>query len=226
MDAGITTSQVLRLPVDPEPTSLRLVVLLAFIVGFIGGNILADTLFQWGVCTALSFGVGIAMGISVMLLAEKVLKPIWKSNRFVRVTMTEVAFLHGDAIRRAINPLQQVNVTQWRFTIKRRSRADKGWYVVAIALEQDDLYLPVYTLVSPERFEQFAHPDHFTELTVRREDMLRDRKGGGSDLRLSGIQRQIYIAETARSIDGVEMLPDDFETYLKWLSNYFYRWMP
>ncbi|MDX2077616.1 MAG: hypothetical protein SFZ02_14400 [bacterium] len=218
-------SQILRLPVDPEPTSLRFIVLASFLVGFAGGNLLGDVLFRWGTCTLLSFGLGIAVGLVVMFITEKLLKPFWKSNRWVRVTNDEIAFLQGETVKRSVNPMQQVNVTQWRFTIKRRSRAEKGWYVVAIALEQDDIYLPVYTIMSPERFEALSKSGQFSELTIRREDVLKN-KVDGNDLRLAGLQRQLYIGETARGIDGVEMLPDDFETYLSWLQDNFYRWMP
>jgi len=118
-----------------------------------------------------------------------------------------------------------VNVTQWRFTVKRRGRAEKGWYVVAIALEQDDVYLPVYTLVSPEQYEAMDKADQFIELTLRREDFIK-KSAKGDDIRLSGTQRQLYVAETARGLDGAEMLPDDFNTFLRYLHNNFYRWMP
>jgi hypothetical protein len=217
--------QILRLPVDPEPTSFRLVVFLLFLGGFVGGIFLSDWLFRWGTCSLIGLGMGIGLGVVLMIGAEYFLKPLWKSDRWVRITPDEVAFLQGEKVKRAINPLQQVNVTQWRFAIKRRSRAEKGSYVVAICLEQDDIYLPVYTILSPERFDALKTAGNFTELTIRREDVLKN-KVGGNDLRLAGVQRQLYIAETARGIDGVEMLPDDFETYLRWLQDHFYRWMP
>lgn len=215
----------LRLPVDPEPTSLRMIVLSAFLIGLVLGVWLSDIIFRWGSCSLLGFGVGVASGLVVMLITEKILRPIWKSDRWVRITQDEIAFLQGEKVKRAVNPMQQVNVTQWRFTIKRRSRAEKGWYVIAIALEQDDVYLPVYTLISPERFEAMDTSGQYEELTIRREDVL--KKGAkGDDMRLAGMQRQLYIAETARGIDGVEMLPDDYDTYLRWLKDHFYRWMP
>ncbi len=217
--------QTLRLPVDPEPTSLRLIVLSSFLVGLVLGVWLSDIAFRWGTCSMLGFGVGIASGVIVMLITERLLRPIWKSDRWVRVTQDEIAFLQGEKIKRAINPMQQVNVTQWRFTIKRRSRAEKGWYVVAIALEQDDVYLPVYTLMSPERFEAMSTAGQYEELTIRREDVLK-KSAKGDDIKLAGMQRQLYIGETARGIDGVEMLPDDFDTLLRWLQDHFYRWMP
>lgn len=218
-------SIALHIPVDPEPTSFRLVVLFAFLGGLIGGIVLANMLFRWGTCSLVGLLIGIAAGALLTMLTERFLKPIWKSNRFVRVTPDEIVFLQGERVKRAINPRQQVNVTQWRFTIKRRARVEKGWYVVAIALEQDDVYLPVYTLVSPERYKAMSSAEQFAELTIRREDLI-DKNSKGMDMRLSGTQRQLYIAETARGLDGVEMLPDDFEIFLRYLHNNFYRWMP
>lgn len=216
----------LHLTVDPEPVSFRLVVLFGFLGGLIGGILISDMIFRWGTCSLVGLGIGIATGALLTMVIEKFLKPLWKSNRFVRVNDDEIAFLRGEHITRAINPRQQVNVTQWRFSIKRRrGRAEKGWHVVAIALEQDDVYLPVYTLISPEQYEAMDKADQFTELTLRREDFIK-KSVKGDDIRLSGTQRQLYVAETARALDGVEMLPDNFNTFLRYLHDNFYRWMP
>lgn len=218
-------SRSLHLTVDPEPASFRLAVLFGFLGGLIGGVLISDMIFRWGTCSLVGLGIGIAIGTVMTIIIEKFLKPLWKSNRFIRVNSDEIAFLRGERITRAINPRQQVNVTQWRFTVKRRGRAEKGWYVVAIALEQDDVYLPVYTLISPEQYEAMDKADQFTELTLRREDFIK-KSVKGDDIRLSGTQRQLYTAETARGLDGVEMLPDDFNTLLRYLHDNFYRWMP
>lgn len=219
-------SKSLHLTVDPEPVALRLLILLGFLGGLIGGVVLSDMIFRWGTCSLMGLGIGILTGALFTMLIEKFLKPIWRSNRFVRVNSDEIAFLQGERITRAIDPRQQVNVVQWRFTIKRRrGRAEKGWHVVAIALEQDDVYLPVYTLISPEQYQAMDRADQFVELTLRREDFIK-KTARGDDIRLSGIQRQLYIAETARGLDGVEMLPDDFNTFLRYLHDHFYRWMP
>ncbi len=216
----------LHLTVDPEPVSFRLVVLLGFLGGLVAGVLVSDMLFRWGTCSLMGLGIGIASGVFLTMLIEKFLKPLWKSNRFIRVNQDEIAFLSGERITRSINPRQQVNVTQWRFTVKRRrGRAEKGWHVVAIALEQDDIYLPVYTLISPEQYEAMDKADQFIELTLRREDFIK-KSARGDDIRLSGTQRQLYTAETARGLDGVEMLPDDFNTFLRYLHDNFYRWMP
>jgi hypothetical protein len=165
---------------------------------------------------------GLLLGAGLLHVSERLLKPRWKSNRFVHLSQDSLHIQAGEKKRQEIDPNQQTNVYMWRFEVRRRTRVPKGWYVVAAALEQDDIYLPVYTVTSPEGFEVFDMAGHFTPLKSKKE---LDADGSG-DLRLAGHQRRLLIAESARDLEGVEMSVDDFKVYLNWLQTNFPKWMP
>lgn len=207
--------------IDPEPGAVRLGVVVIFIVGFVGGFLLISQIFGLEGCSILGIFGGLGIAVVLMLIAENLLKKVWQSNRRLVLEDERMAFEFAGDERRAINPAQTINVTAWRFTTKRRTRVPKGWYMIAINFEQDDIYLPVYTLMPPEDFDKLEFKDTFFELTGSRKDLENEE-----DLRLAGKKRRILMAETARSIDGVEMRPEDFIMFIESLRKNFTRWMP
>ena len=212
----------LVIPVDPYPTNLRALLFGIFIVASIAGFFLTDALFGLGGCSLLTFFGALGVGVLVMMISERLLRPRWSSQRFVELSPNELRVVYKGDQEQVIDPQQHVNVLMWRFKIERRARVPQGWFVVAIALEQDDLFLPVYTLVSPETFESMAHTDHYKALETRKE--RRARKN--DDLLLAGLQRRLMTAEMARSIEGVEMTPENYGAYIDWLRQNFPQWMP
>lgn len=213
----------LKIPVDPEPITLRLALVGIMILGFAFGYWLVTITVAASACSVLGVFGGILLGVALLQIAERTIKPRWRSGRFVYLSEDSLSVLAGENARQEIDPTQQVNVYMWRFEVQSRSRVPKGWYVVATALEQDDIYLPVYTLTPPENFEGLELAGHFTQLTASRGQQARQ---DGSDLRLAGQQRRLLTAEQAREIEGVEMHFEDFEVYLTWLQNRFPAWMP
>lgn len=207
--------------IDPEPSTLRLAVVVAFIGGFIGGFLILSAVFSLGTCSLIGIFGGLGVAVGVMLVTENILKNVWKSDRQLVVEDARLAFEFGGKEVRAINPEGQINVTAWRFATKRRSRVPKGWYMVAINFEQDDVYLPVFTLMSPDAFEELDFKEMFFELTGSRRDLEKEQ-----DLRLAGKKRRILMAETARGIDGAEMLNEDFVRFIPFMRETFPSWMP
>jgi hypothetical protein len=213
------SSDELMIPVDPEPSSFRFTVLGLFLSATVVGYAILASASSAGMCSPLAFFGGLAFGVAVMYGSERLLKPRWKSHRFVHVSTASIRSLSKNEPRSVIDPALPVNVLQWQFQTQRRTRVPKGWHVVAIALEQDDIYLPAYALISPEDFAALDN-SRFMKLSSRKE--LKKHKD--SDLRRAGVQRRLATAEYARSIDGVEMLPDDFTTYLNWLEAHCPDW--
>jgi hypothetical protein len=210
--------------VDPEPTSLRLALVIILLAGMLLGCFLTSVVFDVVLYSILTLLGGIIVGAVVLQTAEKTLKSYWKSNHFVHVNYDAIYAITGDTKRQEIDPTQQVNVYMWRFIIHRRSRVPKGWFVVAIALEQDDVYLPVFTFASPKVFANIPFSMQFTKLLSKKE---RDGHYGGKDsLRVAGEQRRLLTAESARDLHGVEMENDDFVRYLQLLQSNFSKWMP
>ncbi|TVR18622.1 MAG: hypothetical protein EA396_14930 [Anaerolineaceae bacterium] len=211
----------LLLQVDPVPGSINLYTFLAFIAGTIGGYLFTASVFGLGLCSVLAVFIGLIFGAGVSYVAERVLRAIIVSNRFIRIASDRISFIFGGREVRHIDPREDVNVTAWHFATKRRSRVPKGWHVVALGLEQDEIFLPVYALVSPEDFEEMQTADLYRELTGSRKDYKVDQ-----DVRLAGEQRRILMNETARSIDGVEMRLHDMEHLIAHLRRRFPGWMP
>lgn len=218
----INEHTILTIPVDPEPTSLRFLLLGILLVGTVAGYIITNAVFGIATCSILGVLGGLGIGTLSIQLAERFLKPRWTSNRCVRLQHDAIDILRRDEVQVHIDPSQEMEVHLWRFEIPRRHRVPKGWYVAAIALEQNPTYLPVFTLISPQAFEELPFSRHFAALSSRKE-MERESQ---NNLRLAGQQRRLLKAEGARNLEGVEMLNDDFTTYLNWLQQHVPEWMP
>jgi len=227
MQANITQNNItqtdnsVQFPVDPEPFGFRLTLVIILIIGIIVGYLLISALFSSSGFNILAIIGGILFGALILQIAEYLLKPYWKSNRFLHITADKIALISTktDEIYRSVMPSQQVNVYMWYFEITKRSRAPKGWYVVSITLEQDDIYLPVFALMSQDDYKSLKRS--FTKLKPKSTDDSGDR-----DLRLAGQQRRLYIAESARGLEGSEMLKANFEQYIEALETRFPQWMP
>lgn len=211
----------LVLSVDPYPSAIQLIAFFGFIAGFAGTYVLLSTLFSLGVCNVVGLIGGLFAGSIIAYGLEQYLRGTMRSHRALEVSTDAIALTHRGEVERSIDPSQHINVLMWRFVTKRRSRVPKGWHVLSMSLEQEDLYIPVYTLVDPDVFEDFDQKDRFSELTGSRRDLQVEE----GNLRLAGRQRRLLTAETARGIDGVEMALEDFQQLISHLQARFPAWM-
>ncbi|MBC7871708.1 MAG: hypothetical protein H7Y09_12770 [Chitinophagaceae bacterium] len=216
--------ETLTLPVDPEPVALGLVLLVILIISVVLLYIILNVIFPSAGLNLIA-GIGsLILGAVAMQQMEKILKRYWRATRFVEINLKEIRFLAKGKVERQIDPRQQINVLMWHFEIQKRARAPKGWHVVALSLEQDDVYLPLYTLMSPDKFREINQSGRFTRLSrpTRTTTAAPDQR----DMRVAGQQRRVQMAEAARGIDGAEMTVEHFETVLSRLESQFPRWMP
>jgi hypothetical protein len=176
---------------------------------------------QEGFINILSLIAALAVAAGTTQLVDRLLRKRWPSGRTLQIKGDMVQLVLRDNVQKAVDGGQHVNVLLWYFEIKRRSRVPKGWYVIAMALMQDDEYVPVYTFASPDDFRMLPLHDHFTKLTAKK-----DRDKGDQDMRLAGKERRLQTAETARWIEGAEMNRDDFTAFVKRLQQQFPAWMP
>lgn len=214
-EANITSKEMI--PVDPEPVQMRLVLLAMTFLILIGTYIVINQIIPGDGVNLLAF-IGSILGVALLLpLIEKYLKANWKATRFIQVTPDKINLITRGTTETQLNPLQQVNVTLWYFEVRKRTRVPKGWHVVSCLLEQDETYITVYTLASPQDFSNLRRSFSKLENT---------RPADTRDMRLAGQQRRLQTAESIRAAEGVEMGLADFEIYLTQLENYFPKWMP
>lgn len=217
------TDTPLSLPVDPEHGGIRAVGCLTFfLTSGAAFMVLGVVLAQAALLNVL---LALLVGAFIAYLVDQWLKGHWPSGRRLLVDDTTVQVMQRDKVELSVDPQRQVNVLPWRFTVRRNGRVKKGWYVIALGLEQDDMLLPVYTFAPPERFETLPLADHFTAL--QREDKKEANvTGSARELKAAGQQRRLHEAEKARGILGAEVTIDQFETYLRTLQAKFPQWMP
>lgn len=215
-------AKMLSIAVDPEHSGIRTMGCLAFGIFSIIGSIITSTLLpNFGL---LSLVIGVILGIAVTYFADLWMKQNWPSGRSINLSDTYIRIVKQDTIEREINPQQQTNLLLWKFEVKRNTRVPKGWFVVACSLQQEDTYLPIYTLVSPEQLKQLKYTDHLVTLESKKQpDAFKPNE---NTIRLAGIQRRLHDAETDRSLHGAEMTPEQFNQYLTYLQEYFPKWMP
>ena len=211
--------------VDPEHAGLRLSVILIFILLWMIFFALLRLVLADSVVALAGLAVSFALAALATQQAEKALKERWPSGRQLRIDSASVQLVHKDRVQSQVDPIQQVNVLMWRFKIGRRSRVRPGWYVVACALEQDQSYVAIYTFMSPDAFDALNANPHFTMLEKpKRND--EPSNPYQRQMQLAGVQRRLQVAEKVRWMEGAEMRPDDFQTYLKTLQDQFPQWMP
>lgn len=218
-----TTS--LRIPVDPEPVALRLTLILLLVVGTFLGYWLVSAIVPGQALNLLALAGGFVIGGGIMWASEKALKPNWPATRFVEIKPDAVNLLRRGKIEQTVDPAQHVNVLTWSFEIDKRAHVPRGWHMIALALEQDDLYIPVYTFVPPESFEAWNRSTTFTRLE-KRKDNEKANNSERRDLRAAGAQRRLRMAEGARVFLGAEMTEPNFRTYLQRLTSDYPAWMP
>ena len=225
MNDSLSTPDTLILPVDPEHTAMRMTVLGLFVAGWALSFVVLNALIPSQGFNLIAIIASFALTALLNQQLERALKRRWPSGRVLYGSSSSVQIAQRGQVQQQIQTSQQVNVLTWRFQIRRRSRVPKGWYMVACALEQDDVYLPVYTFMSPQDFEQLNAGSYFTPL-VSRKEMNAGVPAHQSDLRIAGEQRRLHMAESARWHSGAEMTASDFKRYIVWLQERFPQWMP
>jgi hypothetical protein len=212
-----------RLAVDTMHNGIRLAVMGTFlgggIVGFVGGIALLPNLLLIAAITGIATATGGAFAI------EKVLKERWPSGRELLANSERIALTKHNKIEAVIDCQQHVNVLTWQFKIKKDSpRAKKGWHLVALALEQDDNYIIIYSAASPEEFENLPLSSSFTKLERKKKETKKKTKAV-ANMREAGEQRRLQTAEFVRGMDGGDINLDQFIEYIEFLQANYPQWM-
>lgn len=225
MDTTIRQT-TLTFPVDPEHGALRSTVFVLFFVIWIVAYAVFNIIIP-------NDGINIIAGIlgfaAAALLVSRGIEPFlrrsWPSGRVLRVDAEHIRLVRRDKVQKEVNTTEPVSVLLWNFKVKRRRNSvPPGWYVMACALEQDDDFLPVYALVSPEQAQALSKIARFVGLVSEKD--VKTQHPRQDTLRATGEQRRLHLAEAHRWADGAELSPPDFEQFLTWLDTHFPQWMP
>lgn len=217
------TGTVHKIPVDADHGGIRLMVVLTFLAGGFGGYAVVNTLIPSVGISLLAILLALFIAWGASQLTETLLRGRWHSGRYLVLQTGVVQLTRRSGIEVNIQSEQPTQVLMWRFVVKQRARVPRGWIMLACALEQSDLYLPVYTFVSPEHFDLVPYNERFAALVGKKDA---PKSTTARDIVLSGQQRRLYVAEQHRWMDGAEVTRDDFMNYLDFLQSNFNRWMP
>ena len=225
METPISTTTV-AFPVDSEHGALRSAIFGLFFVIWVVGYLVVSALIPTEGLNIIAgiAGFGLA-AVLVSLVIEPHLRKRWPSGRVLQMDDQQIRLLKREQTQKAINAQEPMSILLWNFKIKqRRNRVPSGWFVMACALEQDDNYLPVYTLASPEQAEMLNAIARFSTLISDKENKAKNVRQ--DTLRVAGEQRRLRLAETFRWTEGAELAYSDFEQFLTRLNNQFPQWMP
>ncbi|MCU0511979.1 MAG: hypothetical protein MUE40_05335 [Anaerolineae bacterium] len=221
LQAAVPADNRLEFPVDSDHASLRAGCLVFGITSVVTGVVLNALLPGAAIPVVLA---SLLAGAATSWLLENRLKQRLNSGRSLLISADSLQINRGSRAEVTLKPQQQVNVLAWRFEVPRNGRVKKGWYVVALALEQDDFYLPLYTFVAPDRFKDMPLANHFEPL--QRPGKAEKGSGSAREMKLAGQQRRLYEAEKYRHMDGAELPLEAFEQVLRVLQERFPAWMP
>lgn len=193
--------------------------------GFLGGGLLGyigATVALGNPLIAAAAGIGAAIGSSMGL--GRYLKTHWPSGRELIADAEHIAITRHGKNQHLINARLQVNVLTWYFEVKKdHPRARKGWYLLSLALEQDDSIVVIYSALPPKDFEKMKLAKAFSKLERSKgQEKAADSISG---MRRAGEQRRLYEAEVIRQMDGGDMDSSDFLAFLDFLQANYPRWM-
>lgn len=207
-------------PVDPEHAALRLTVIASFFVVSILTYLIISVILPQDGFNLVGLVVGLGVATVTIQVIDAAFKRRWPSGRTLEIDEQGVRLaLHGD-VQSEIANTEAAQALMWRFEIQRRARAPKGWYVVALALNQDDVYLPVYTFMSPQDFQAMPFNQFYTPLS--KDKPLAE---AANDFRAAGHERRLRTAEHARWNAGAEIDKANFHAYVEVLRRRYPQWL-
>lgn len=152
---------------------------------------------------------------------EQGLKLLLPSRRYVKLNDDELVFVDEKKQPARITRLdwyRTLNVSAWRFEVRRRTRIPKGWYCMAIYLLQDEEDVILYSFMPPEEAEALVGYDNFVRLRPRKETT------SSADLSANAEQRRLLKLEDARWSGGAEMGRDHFQVLLEAIDAHVRGW--
>lgn len=215
------TRQVFSMPVDLEHGGIRFAGCATIFLSFGASLTLYSLILPEGALLIVILAVITSMGLTYLM--DKYLKGRWLSGRTLKADSAFIRLMKRNKTEIEINADKHASILRWSFKAKRNGRIKKGWHVVACAVEQDGIVLPIYTFMSPDNFENLADSSQFIALErPKKNDKNAD---SGRKMRLAGKQRRLHDAEQVRYMLGAEVPNDTFNAYLDHLQKHHSSWL-
>jgi hypothetical protein len=228
---------------DPEHARLRTAVaaflliallvvfgLARLLIGRFGSEILRDFSIVVSCATALSVGLAAAW------LFERRLKNVWHSGEQLQLDAAGIHYhVKPNDNTQTFHWSAPMNVLYWTFKLSgypragRERRLPKQWICLACELQQDEERLSVFTYAPPQRAARWTQAatdgDQFIALSLNKlyaGQRLSSRYTAvaqpkvTTDL-LRGKDGRFWLAEQRRWQQGIELTPDDFETFIDYV---------
>ncbi len=215
-----TPTEKVVFPVDPEHAALRLTVIVSFFVVLMLSYIIMSIILPQEGFNLLGVVVGLGVATVTIQVIDAAFKRRWPSGRTLEIDEQGVRLALRGETQHEISSGDTVQALMWRFEIQRRARAPKGWYVVALALNQGDVYVPVYTFMSPQDFQAMPLNQLYTPLS--KDKPLAE---AANDFRAAGYERRLRSAENARWSAGAEIDKANFNAYMDTLRRRYPQWL-
>jgi hypothetical protein len=212
---------VLYLPVDAEHAGIRTAGCATFFVG--SAVIFVFVSFLMPQAVGIAALAGLLGGAFCAYGLDRQLRGRWTSGRALAADPAQIAVIRKNEPEFSIDPRKQVNVIAYRFEVPRNGRVKKGWFVLALVLEQDEALVPVYTFASPDQFEKLKLAKQFDVL--QRPDRLKSNANSAQEMKLAGKMRRMHDAEKVRGLEGAEVTFEQFEQYIQFLQDSYPAWM-
>ncbi len=208
----MNTQATIQYKVDANHGGIRLVVLVILVggsvLGFVAVSNLVETLTVGPGEICLTVPGGLALGVTMAWVAERVLRVVWPSGRWIEVFPDRVTLHERSGEPVSIYTDKWVNVLSWHFVIRqRRVSVPRGWCCVALRMLQDENLIAPYAFVKPSVAESIPQWHAFEELISRKHAPKRGRE---HELKLISEQGHLRTAEKDRWNNGAEMQPADF----------------
>jgi hypothetical protein len=243
MNESASSTQILH--ADPEHGGIRMSVLLAIVLGLLGGFLLirfllgafAKDSILFDFATVISCVGAIAIAMSGAWLVENYLKKTWSSGLEIELSDQGLHFEAGDSIDgpmdiRDIDFSKPVILTNWFFKLKGYPKAGRErlvsdkWVCLANQIQQDGERIITYAYLAPDEAEKWlenktvVEPFHQISLAqVYKESHARrwsaPNRPEVSSELLAGPDGRYWIAERRRWQEGLELTAADFTALLK-----------
>ncbi len=223
-DPILNQTRIYRL--DPNHSAARLTVVVLTIGAIIMGifflfpaffRLMGWTNSPWVLYSIMG---GIGLGVVVARAGEWLTVQFWPSGRELTINEHGLTLTSPGVEPTKIMWAQPVEVTAWYFTIhKRRTWVPRGWYVVAMRLQQgtEDILLP-YTFMDPDTAESMPGFADFQYLISEKHASSAVQ----SDVSME--QADLRLAEDQRYIGGAEMTSQGFSEMVGLVAAHLPNW--